>query len=397
VSTSAIFWPGSGSVPVTSSLGIYMSDVEFQAEAPKVAAWCCGRLGYPVMDIELVDTQLYDCFEEAITEYSSQINEFNMRENMLALQGQSTGSNLSGKLITTNPVSMVVELSTAYGTEAGVGGTVDWKMGYIDTVAGTQEYDLQLLWGAVSESNTRIEIRRVFHERTPAITRGGFGFGDSATGPNDGTNNLLGEFGWAGYDGGLNAAGGAAYNGSFLVMPLYDTLLRTQAIELNDQIRRSQYSFEIHNNKVRFMPVPSGERIFFQYTLKGSSLSGSAIQIGNYDVITDFSNAPYYDIKYSNINDVGKRWIRKMTLALVKDTLGRILSKYENIPTPNDKIMLDGKLLRQEAEKEKETLWDQLRESLAQAGRSSQMEKMAASEQHAQEILSKVPNIIYIG
>jgi hypothetical protein len=374
-----------------------MNDATFQTDAPKVAAWCCTRLSYPTVDIEMTDTQLYDCFEEAITEYSAQINEFNMRENMLALQGQPTSSNLTGKLITQNPVSMVVELSTAYGTEAGVGGTVDWKMGYVDTVAGTQEYDLQAIWGAVSESNARIEIRRIFHERTPAITRGGFGFGDSALGPNDGTNNLLGEFGWAGYDGGLNAAGGGVYNGSFLVMPLYDTLLRTQAIELNDQIRRSQYSFEIHNNKVRFMPVPSGERIFFQYTIKGASLSGSGIPIGNYDVVTDFSNAPYYNIKYSNINDVGKRWIRKMTLALVKETLGRALSKYDTIPTPKDKVMLDGKLLRQEAEKDKEVLWDQLRESLKEAGRSSQMEKMAESENNAQTILNKVPNIFYIG
>jgi hypothetical protein len=82
------------------------------------------------------------------------------------------------------------------------------KLGYIDTIENQQEYDLQAVWGAVSESNKRIEIRRVFHERSPAISRGGFGFGDVGNGPSDGTNNLLGEFGWAGYDGGLNAIGG---------------------------------------------------------------------------------------------------------------------------------------------------------------------------------------------
>jgi hypothetical protein len=94
---------------------------------------------------------------------------------------------------------------------------------------------------------------------------------------------------------------------------------------------------------------------------------------------------------------VGKRWIRKFTLALAKETLGRILSKYENIPTPNNEMTLDGRILRQEATADKETLWEQLRESLLETGRSKQMEKMAQNEEHSQDILKKVPNIIYIG
>lgn len=390
----AIFWPGSGSVPVTSSLGIYMNDTQFQIDAPKIATWVCSRLGYPIFNIEMVDTQLYDCFEEAITEFSAQVNEFNLRENMMALQGQSTGSNLSGALIAQNPLSYVIELSQAYGTEAGTGGKTDWKHGYIDTVPGQQSYDLQQLWGAVSESGKRIEIRRIFHERSPAISRGGFGFGDVGTGATDGTNNLLGEFGWAGYDGGLNAIGAAGAGSGFLIMPMYETLLRTQAIEFNDQIRRSQYSFEIQNNKVRFMPIPSGERIHFQYTVKDERLANGLV-VGNY--ITDFSNAPYNNIAYTKINDGGKRWIRKFTLALAKETLGRILSKYERIPTPNNEMTLDGSALRQEATAEKEELWGQLRESLAEAGRSKQLEKMSENEDHSQDILRKVPNIFYIG
>jgi hypothetical protein len=129
LTTPQIFWQGSGSVPATSSLGIYMSDPQFQVDAPKIAAWVCGRLGYPVMDIEMVDRQLYDCFEEAITEYSAQVNEFNIRENMVALQGVSTGSSITGRLVGGSPITMIIELSAAYGTEAGTGGTTDWKTG----------------------------------------------------------------------------------------------------------------------------------------------------------------------------------------------------------------------------------------------------------------------------
>lgn len=396
----AIFWPGSGSTPIgNTSLGLYEDDDAFVEDAPKVAAWVCQRLGYPVMDIEMTDSQLYDCFEEAITEYSSQVNEFNLRENLFSLQGiQTSGSNFTHKLIAPNPLPFIIEISKAYGTEAGTGGKVNWKKGYVDMVAGQQEYDLQSLWASVSESGNRIEIRRVFHERTPAISRGGFGFGDVGGGPNDGQNYLLGEFGWAGYDGGLNAAGGAT-TGQFLMMPIFETVLRTQAIEFNDMIRRSQFSFELINNKLKIMPVPTwNDRIWFQYLVEkeryGSPLSGSG---ATNSVVSDYSNAPYRNMLYTNINDVGRRWIRRYTLALAKETLGRILSKYESLPIPNSEVRMDGPTLRQEAEKEKDILWEQLRETLEETGRKAQMEKLRENEENSQQILNKAPLYIYIG
>lgn len=393
--TAPNFWPGSGSMPSgLTPLGLYDDDDSFVEDAPRVASWVATRLGYPVMTVELTDSQIYACFEEAINEYSSQVNEFNMRENMLAIQGTPTGSNLTHTLVKSSGLPYIIEISEQYGTEAGVGGNVDWKKGYITTKPGQQEYDLQTLWAAVSESGNRIEIRRVFHERTPAVSRGGFGFGEAGIGPNDGQNYLLGEFGWAGYDGGLNAAGGAT-TGQYLMMPIFETVLRTQSIEFNDIIRRSQFSFEIVNNKLKIFPMPSSEyRIFFQYLVK-KDRTASSVQSG---VVSDFSNAPYQNMTYSRINDVGKNWIRKYTLALSKESLGRILGKYENLPTPDAQgVRLDGPQLRAEAQQEKDTLWQQLRETLEETGRAKQMEKMAQTEEKAQELLRKAPLLIYVG
>lgn len=396
----AILWAGSGSSPIgNTSLGIYDADPQFIQDAPRVAAWACQRLGYPVMDIELTDSQLYDCFEEAITEYSAQVNEFNLRENMFALQGAplTASGNLTHTLVVTNPLPYIIEVSQMYGTEAGVGGLVDWKKGFVDMVAGQQEYDLQNLWAAVSESGNRIEIRRVFHERIPAIARGGFGSGDVGGGPGDGQSYLLGQFGWAGYDGGLNTAGGATM-GQFLMMPLFETVLRTQAVEFNDQIRRSQYSFELINNKLKVIPIPTwDDKIWFQYTVKADKFASITSGSVSGSVISDYSNAPYNNMLYMNINDVGKRWIRRYTLALVKESLGRVLSKYEELPIPNANVRMDGPILRQEAEREKTTLWEQLRETLLETGRKAQMEKMRDNELFAQEILRLSPLLIYIG
>jgi hypothetical protein len=392
----SIFWPGSGSTPVgKTSFGYFDNDAQFVQDAPRVASWVCRRLGYPVMSVELSEEQLYDCFEQAILEYSAQVNEFNMRDNMVNIQGMSTSENLTQRLVKSTTLPYIVELSEQYGTEAGSGGTVDWKTGFIETVDGQQEYDLQGLWAAVSESGNRLEIRRIFHQRSPAISRGGFGFGDVGVGPSDGTNNLLGEFGWAGYDGGLNAVAGGGTIGQFLIMPMYETVLRTQAIEFNDQIRRSQYSFELHNNKVKIFPRPTGiGRIYFQYMVKQDKVSVALAPSGT---ISDFSNAPFNNMEYMFINDVGKNWIRKMALVLSKETLGRVLSKYESIPDPGNEVRMDGETLRREAADEKQVLYEQLRETLLETGRHKQFEKMAQNEENFQSTLKNVPNLIYIG
>jgi len=153
---------------------------------------------------------------------------------------------------------------------------------------------------------------------------------------------------------------------------------------------------EIINNKLKLMPLPvEQERIFFQYLVKKDRNDGShTIADG---VVSDFSNAPYNNMMYLNINDVGKNWIRKYTLALAKESLGRILSKYESMPIPNGEVRLDGPQLRQEAQQDKDVLWNQLRESLEESGRAKQLEKMAQNEDKAQEILNKAPLLIYIG
>ena len=101
--------------------------------------------------------------KKSITEYSSQVNQFNIKDNLLSLQGQSTGSNLTHRTVT-NSFGRFITLSEQYGTEAGVGGTVDFKTGSIQVTSGSQEYDLNELYTNVSESGSGIEIRKVYYE-----------------------------------------------------------------------------------------------------------------------------------------------------------------------------------------------------------------------------------------
>jgi len=182
-------------------------------------------------------------------------------------------------------------------------------------------------------------------------------------------------------------------------MPIFEDLLRVQAIELNDSIRKSGYSFTLINNKLRLFPNPTDDStIYFDYVDVSDRDNPLITEYsGSTDVVSDFSNVPYDNMEYQFINDVGKQWIRKYGLALCKELLGIIRSKYGTIPIPNADTTLDGDTLRSEAAAEKETLVTQLREILEQTSRRALLEADKDEAEFLQEKLNKVPYPIYIG
>lgn len=380
-----IRWPGSGSNPYSLlPYGFYKEDNTFLADCQRAAVWAAASLGYPIHDVELIDFIFYARFEEAVNAYEAQVNQFNIRNYISLYQGQSIESagNLSGQAVMGTPMHYIVKLADAYGAEAGVGGEVDWKRGYITTEAYKQSYDLQDLWGNVHEDCNRIEIKRIFHERQPAFARIYDPF--SMTGMS--YSNIFNELGFGAYSPAVQ----------FLMTPIFEDLLRGQAIEFNDMVRKSQYSFEIVNNKVRLFPIPQeGFRVYFDYIVEKDRIAASAMSGSN--LISDYSNIPYKNLVYGNVNEVGKQWIRKYFLALCKETLGLIRQKYSTLPIPGAEVSLDGAELRQEAQQEKEALITEIRENLEAAGRRAQVEDRANEAEYIQRALQGVPLLIYIG
>tara|TARA_Y100000310_G_scaffold113356_1_gene111875 strand:- start:520 stop:1689 length:1170 start_codon:yes stop_codon:yes gene_type:complete len=382
------FWSGSSTFDSSSGetpFGFYDTDTEFISEIDSFANWAAKKLGYPVVQLELVSGSFYACFEEAITEYSANVNQYNIKENLMKLQGAPTSSNFTHQLV--GDLGRAITISEAYGAEVGVGGSVDWKTGFVEVSSSDQVYDLNA-WAQVSASGKAIEIKRVFHESTPAITR----YFDPYVGTGYGSQNLLTEFGW----------GNMTPAVTFTMMPINADLLRIQAIELNDQVRKSAYSFELINNKLRVFPIPTSTfKMYFQYILKEDrwktyDVSGNEVT-GSSTVQTDFSNVRYDNMVYSNINDPGKQWIRQFGLALVKELLGLIRSKYSSIPIPGAETTLDGETLRSEAIAEKERLITLLRDMLELASSQELMESEAVEADKTMEILRKVPLKIYTG
>ena len=384
-----IIWQGSSSFASGQTpYGFYDSDTQFSGSSnnsvDKFADWAARRLGHPIMSVELQSGSFYACYEEAITEYSAQVNQFNIKDNLLHLTGQATGSNITHKRVTPT-LGRSVFLSKQYGTEAGVGGDVPYYSGSISVISGSQTYDLNSLYADVSESGAAIEIKRVYHEATPAMQR----FFDPYATTGYGTLNTVEGFGFGNYSPAV----------SFTLMPLFEDLLRVQAIELNDSIRKSSYSFALQNNKLRIFPDPEEDQtLWFEY-VKTADRDNPLITeySGSTDVVSDYSNVPYDNMEYKFINDVGKQWIRKYSLALCKELLGMIRSKYGSIPIPNAETTLDGDTLRSEAAAEKELLVTQLREMLEQTSRRALLEADKDEAEFLQEKLQKVPYPIYIG
>lgn len=382
--TEIPIWPGSSSFTTGSTpFGTFDSDAQFRADIDAFADWCAKRMGYPIVDIELQDVNFYACFEEAIYEYSYNVNQFNIQQNLLSIMGTPVDNNLTHQNISTN-MGGLIQLATEYGSETFTNGNVNFYSASIDVTQNRQRYDLDTLIRDVYKPTGSIEIKKVHHYAPPASIR----FYD----PYLGNQAMLDTFGFGAYSTGV----------SFMLMPMYADLLRVQAIEFNDMMRKSSYSFEIINNELRIFPIPVRDfKLWIEYIvkeeranpLKNQPISGSGVT----GLVSDMSNAPYDFMVYSKINSVGKSWIYNYGLALAKEMLGYVRGKYGSIPIPNGETTLNASDLLSAAGTEKQALVEELRTMLDTMTRSKLLEAKRAEVEHLNVSLNATPLKIYIG
>jgi hypothetical protein len=375
--------------PGDTPFGFYDYQYDFQTDADSVVVFVTRRLGWPIEVVELQPIQIYTAFEEAVTVYGNEVYQFQVQENMLSMEGNSTGSGPFNQLLMTPSLGGAVRIAENYGTEAGVGGNVTYYSGALQTIPYIQSYDMNL-WAQQSASigpNDYIEIKRVFFEAPPAAVR----YFDPYVGIGYSYEGLLNSFGFGAYSPAI----------TFLLMPLFFDLQRIQAIKLNDQIRRAQFSFEIQNNQLKLFPVPPAKyNVWIEYVkgserdsvVGGRNASGSAAT----NLITNPSNVPYINPNYNYINSIGRMWIYQYTLALCREILGYVRGKYSTVPIPGSEVTLNQQDLLTDARSTKEALLTQLRDMLEKTGRQAQLEKLAANSDNLNKTLNDVPMGLYI-
>ena len=398
-------WPGSSSFkPGDTPFGFYDNDPTFEKDADKVCTFCTRRMGYPLVEIELQAINFYAAFEEAVTVYGNELYAYKIRENYLTLEGAPSSIDIEESIVSPN-LGRIIDYSEQYGSEAGTGGNIPWHKMKIPLSGSVQDYDLDFYasLNGFTEKND-IEIMRVFYEQPPASalfmnSYDGFGFGMGGTVA-------------AGLNG-IGGLGGLGYGGGYLMMPLNYDLAIIQQIEMNDMVRISNYSFEMHNNVLRVFPIPVATNISGSPDFDPNNPSGSA---GNmwvefmskkerseksiveaYEKIKVVSGVPYKNPKYDEINSVGRSWIFEYTLAIAKEMLGYVRGKYETVPIPNAEITLNQADLLSAAREEKEALLTSLRAFFDETSREKLLERRTMESDFVMKELDRVPRPIYIG
>jgi len=379
-------YPGSSSfIPGATPFGFYDYDYQFQIDADKVTTFVARRLGYPIMEVELQDLNFYAAFEEAVTTYGNELYAYQVRDNMLSLEGAPTSSNLNNALITPN-MGAIVRLSQQYASEAGAGGNVTYYSGALALTPGVQEYDLGT-WAISQSISGGIEIKSVFYQNLPAVSQMYAPFGGFAG---------LGGVPAAGLYGGMYGGG---YGGGYLMMPVaYDAAV-VQGIELSNTIRLSAYTFNIVNNKIKVFPIPSDSDVrdgflFFEYIKVQERLTNGLVQT---NTVTNPSNAPYGNPVYTQINSVGRQWIYEYCLALCKEMLGYVRGKYSTVPIPDQNMTLNQSDLLTAATAEKTALIERLRLYFDETSKKALLERRSQESDFRRQEINNVPMCIFIG
>jgi len=374
-------WNGSSTFTTGSTpFGFYDTDSAFQADADKVADFCAKRLGFPLLEVELNSGSFYACFEEAVTTYGNEVFQYKIRENYLSMEGASTGSTFNNRVVDPS-LGRVIQISSNYGTEAGVGGNVTKYTGSLALTASLQNYDLDA-WATDLGVTGGIEVRKVFYQAPPAILR----YFDPYAGTGTGIQSLLDAFDFGSYSPGIN----------FLLMPASYDMLKVQAIEFNDQIRRSAYSFEIVNNQLKIFPIPKeAGNLYIEY-YKIDDKRSPLVESGT-NLISNVGEVPYSNPVYNQINSVGKQWIYRYTLALARELLAYVRGKYTTVPIPGSEATLNQADLLADARSEKIDLLGTLRDMLEQTSRLSQLERKKNENEYLQDTLKSIPFTIYVG
>ena len=375
--------------PNATAFGFYNNDIEFQIDCIKVSKFVTTRLGYPLMDVELQTSSIFTAFEEAITMYGNELYAYLIRENVLDLKGLPYENIDLSEVIVQPNFDTIIRLSEQYGEEAGVGGDITWYSGSLKLINGQQDYNMDA-WAKENLSLTegdRIEIKRIFYEIAPAISR----YFDPYAGTGTGMMNLMDSFGWGNYSPAIN----------FLLMPINYDLQVMQAIEFNDQIRKSQYTFELINNNLRIFPFPSyndmggttEHRLWFQYIL--TSDRQNPYRDGT-NKVTNVAEVPFENPNYNDINSIGRQWIFEYTLSIAKEMLGYIRGKYGTIPIPDANVTLNQSDLISSATADKNALIERLRAYFDETSRDKLLERRSLEGDYLQKELNKVPYTIYI-
>ena len=420
-STIATILPSSGSTSIVSSdgagnavnyfLGVYVDtssdlyDSNFVSGAVDQVAYTHKKLGGDVLDIELTVGNVYSAYEEAVLEYSYQINIHQAKNVLSDLLGMSTGTfDHNGQMTGGDASDSAVNLSfprfefgyaervaDGISVAAGGGGNKTVFSASFATTASQQDYDLQAIIASKADNpdydfynlvgNKKLKIEKVFYKTPQSMWR------------------------FYGYYGGLNVVGNLNYYGQFSddttfeIIPSWHNKLQAMAYEDHLWTRLSHYSYELHNNKLRLYPIPDGfiRDMWVQFTVEADGWREDSDRMHGNKGINNMNTLPFDNIPYKNINAIGKHWIRNYALAIATGMLAQIRGKFTSIPIPGDSVTLNSGDLATLSANSMTELKQELKTILDEMTYRALAEKDAAMVTAIDTVQQEIPMMIYQG
>ena len=382
-----------------TSSALYSS--EFISGAVDQVSYVYKKLGGDVLDLELTEGNVYAAYEEAVLEYSYLINVHQATNILSHTLGNTTGSfdskgNIqSGSLSSSLDGSHVAlkypkfdygltrRIGEGAGSEVGLNSSIQYSASF-DIVSQKQDYDLQEIISnssahSASIGSRKVLIKKVYYKTPHAMWR------------------------FYGYYGGLNVVGNLHNYGqfsddsTFQLIPAWHNKAQAMAFEDAIYTRMSHFSYELKNNKIRLFPIPytgGPTKMWVEFSIPTDAWDSENDGV---DGVNNMNTLPVGNLPFENINSIGKQWIRRFALALSKETLGQVRSKFGNVPVPGQTVNLNGAALITEAKTEQNALRDELKTTLAELTYAKLSERDAALSDNTEKVLDKVPNYIFVG
>jgi len=371
--------------------GFFDADSVFQSEADAMVTFVKRRLGDDVLSVELTKKQIWACFEEAFLEYGSIVNQYQAKSQLLSLLGMQTGSlDEATQKFPRDTLNYIIRLAEPYAVEAGLGGTYNTVSGSIALRQNVQDYDLYtdlkdpstgspVVSSSLNPGGRKMRIFEIMHYNPSAAYR----FFDTTSA----INYLNNEFSFESF----------TPETVFYVLPVFEDILRGGQMNISNRVRRSNYSYRVTGTKIRIFPTPTAVnplnlwiRVGFENNPLSSAINPSGLD-PSVNGVSNLSNVPYGNFVYARVNSLARQWVRQYTLALCKELLGMIRSKFSTVPIPGGELTLDGGDLKSSAKEEKDKLRTELKEMLDSMTYNKLIETKAAEIDNQQKILKAIP------
>jgi len=360
------------------------------------------RLGAPIRKIELDWDQMCSLLETSIEDYAQRVQDWLIENQWSSLLGNDVNNTDIAFALTTRSLDFESRFSYAYSKQVGLQTRGPWEMkkDYVTVVANQQVYQVP----AGREIN---EIMWITPNSTDHALYSFAGFGDYGFGGG------FGQVPFAGW-----GQGGGLGNGGFYIAPAFDVLLRASDFSLKSKLLRSELTYKVTagpngTRLLHLMPIPGSRLSFAGGGLLGGQigLAGTKVWyyyydsgddrdqclIDNPDIIKLPNEVPLSKLRYSDLNEPTRVWVRRYLTSLFKEALGRVRGKFSgSLKVPEAELTMDYDSLLSEGKEEQLKLLEQLDLRLERLSNLKQLENKGVEAESLNKSLSYRPLGLFV-